>query len=211
MDDRYKVTPEIIDKANAYLPLGLKAALAKGISFFCVNVVRYDGKKDQAEDSKMENRFPVPVRYEENAIERTKYLMSVFLRYYLGVEYNLQSEIEIDPKKENIHLCIPDLLISDADYDRFAGSFVFNQIKRLKKTSVDLQDKAFDLLSDFKDFEKRLGVEINNLIQRKNDPVNRFAKMAEEVTDPAWIGDLGDEMKRFVEAAEKKQGAENAK
>lgn len=201
MADRHKfvLTKEIINNAETYIPLTVKTGLSRGISFFCVILDRYDGKHVEGGGGN-DVSFPIPPRYEENIQAKSKYLMSVFLRYYLRFPYELEADVNEDA------LCVPDLLISDRDYDYFASSFIFNQAKRSKNSlTASDQDKLYDLLTDFKDFEKRLNLEINNVINRSNDTVYRLGRMAEKAVNPDWITDMTKEMQQMVATLEEQQ------
>ena len=97
--------------------------------------------------------------------------MGIFARFYLKAEY--------DPTED-------DFLMAADDYDRWAGSHVFKQIDRLRN-SEKVRDKIFDILSDYRDFEKKLNTEIYSMLQLQNDPCSRLCAMMFMQTTPEAI------------------------
>jgi hypothetical protein len=80
------------------------------------------------------------------------------------VEKDLKQEKDADERDA--------ALMSDACFDRWAGSHVFNQLERLKR-DAELRDKVFDLLADYKDLEKRFSAQLAGLLTVQNDSVVR--------------------------------------
>lgn len=94
----------------------------------------------------------IPNIYIEDNAVKAVYLMQVLVERYIGI-----------PAKSKF---------TSVDYDYYAGGHILNQIERFKGNSA-LKDKAFDLLSDFKDFKKLLDCEIINEKTKKNDALMR--------------------------------------
>ena len=104
----------------------------------------------------------MPPMYMINDSLKSRYLLGAFVGMYLGMKY------EPDASDK--------LLMSEMDYDKWAGSHVLNQMERLKR-DTDVRDKCFDLLYDYRMLEKRFHSAIIGLLTVQNDPVIRQNEM----------------------------------
>jgi uncharacterized coiled-coil protein SlyX len=74
-------------------------------------------------------------------------------------------------------------LMTHEAYDEWAGGHIFNQLERYKR-DTDLKFKAYDLLYDYKDLEKRFSAQISSLLAVQNDAVIRQSQqMANSVRE----------------------------
>lgn len=147
---RFSLTGEMLLKAKTYLPLSEKA------KFVQRNAERCFDRLSVAIGDKGEE---LPPMFMENPALKQRYLMGALVKGYLGLDF--QGE---DADSE---------LMTEEEYDRYAGSHLLNQIKRMKAASPDLRDRAFDLLADFSDLEKRMGARMHGLLNVQNDAVYR--------------------------------------
>ena len=122
--------------------------------------------------------------YMVNLGMKNRYLMAV-LASYLHIGY------ETDERDER--------LMSIADYNRWAGSHVLNQIDRFKRDS-EARDKCYDLLYDFREFEKLLSAQIYGLLNVQNDIVMRQSEQMS--TAVKELPQLLTELKEMQEAKE---------
>ena len=143
-----EITKEMIQAAKDYIPLGVKEAWVSDNAAKC-----FDRLQITADEQ------PMPPMYMVNNGLRARYLMAAFVGFYLCKDYTAESE-------EN------KALMSVEDYDEWAGSHVFNQIERWKR-ELDIRDKCFDMLSDYRALEKQFNAAVNGLLSVQNDQVIR--------------------------------------
>lgn len=184
-----KLTDKIFDNARDYVPLLEKTAFVNECAGNCFD--RMEVKLSSGEH--------IPY-YKENVERRQRYLMGGFVTLYLGLKIE-----PVDADKGEKYL------LSADDYDRWAGGHIFNQIERVKAKGGSARDKAFDLVSDFRDLEKMLKTEIYGMLQAMNDPVTRFQEQAAAAMTPQALQDTADEMKELREMMEAYAAARNGK
>ena len=184
MTDRFHVTEQMMEKADAYIPITEKEAIATVIAEACVVPC-----KETSADTEKEDVFnvPAPPLYKENTLVKALCLTGCFLRYYLHV----------DVKSMNIPI---------EEYDGWTGAHLMNQIERFKGTAHKV--KAFDMLSDFRDLEKRVNCAIYARLNQKNDPCRRLLAalmvLASE-ENMAQMQQLMTESAQGIAAEQKKQ------
>lgn len=116
----------------------------------------------------------MPSMFIEDTFVKSRYLMTALCVLYLGIPRNNIAREDGD-----------DWLMTTAEYDRYAMSHIVNQIERMK-SNAELRDKAFDVLRDYRDLEKRLNTSIYNMMSVMNDPINRlFQKLAFDMSPEA--------------------------
>lgn len=140
---------------------------------------------------------PMPSMYGEDTFMKSRYLMGILLHCYF--------EKDIDPVEKEKYLLAAD------DYDRWAKNHIFNELERMKSDS-EVRDKVFDILYDYKDFEKKLNAQIYMLLNVMNDPCTRILAMVESQSTPEAIKEAFNKMNEakdnFTKAFEKKGGTE---
>lgn len=187
--EKIVISAEKLLEMKDYIPLGEKLRFVKEAADGCFD--RMEIKIRNGSDS-----LPIPPLYKENTGIKSRMLMGAVARLYC--------KTEIDAEKES------PWLMSVEEYDRWAGSHVFNQIDRLKKGSPDVRDKAFDILADYKDLEKRLNSEIYGMLQVMNEPVSRIMTAIGQQTTPEAMQALKQELegvqKELQDYAAKKIG-----
>lgn len=163
------ITKEIMSGASTYVPLALKTSAAQEIA--------------QASIEKIElNRGEVPPRYIENPMTKARCLMGVLLCLYLHIDYG---------DGDNLNMPLE-------TYDEYAGAHLLNQIERMKSDAL-FRDKAFDLLADYRDFEKRVNCEIYTVLGVRNDTVARLGVLMNKTMTP-------EEAQKALEEIEKLKG-----
>ncbi len=120
----------------------------------------------------------MPPMYSVNVGLKNRYLMTAFVKLYLG-------------SKDLLTELADEWLMTEEDYDRWAGSHVFGQLERWKRDN-EARDKCFDLLADFKDLSKWFSTQINSLLTVQNDGVLRQTQhMAAQMKElPALLKQL---------------------
>lgn len=148
MGEKITLTSEMMERARDYVPLAEKE------EWCAENAPRVFDKLAITADGEA-----MPPMYMVNAGLKSRYLMAALVKMYFCVH-----EIIGEPDNE--------WLMSENEYDRWAGSHIFNQLERMKRDAW-LKIKAFDLLADYRDLEKRFSTQISGLLAVQNDPVIR--------------------------------------
>lgn len=153
MSGKIELTKELMTAARDYVPLEEKEAWVAENAPRC-----FDKLAISADDE------PLPPMYMVNAGLKSRYLMAALVRLYFGQK--IEQEREDD-----------EWLMTAADYDRWAGSHIFNQLERMKRDG-DNRTKAFDIAADYKDLEKRFSTQLSGLLAVQNDFVIRQSEMS---------------------------------
>ena len=176
MADEFKITKEIMQNATTYIPIGMKELIAATLARACVRdtVLINSGDVEIEQDEYMLE----PV-YGENTLNKARCMMGILLAFYLKQRSD-----------DNPIMCDIDL------YDKWGGAHVLNQIERYK--TGDMREKAFDLLSDYREMEKMLNSAIYSVLREMNDPIKRLVHV---------IGAMGSEegMQRAIAMMEEAQ------
>lgn len=167
----FVLTKETLLAAKTYMPLSDKEDLASQIASECVRPM-----KTAEQNRPGEAMIALPSLMEEDYALKTVLLQSVLISYYLGLEYETGGE-------------------QYAEYDKYAGGHLLNQIERFK-SDRDTKDIAFDLLDDWREFKKMVDTMIYNYKCNVNDPIARLAAAAAVLSEPENVSVLLEELKR---------------
>lgn len=192
--EKILITELDLKSARSYVPVAEKEEFVEHCYQRCFSKVQINLGDDE--------NGAMPNMYMENAFAKSKFLMSALVAMYLGKEKELET-VDGDP-----------WLMTDRQFDLWAGSHVLGQIERMKKKAPqDLQDKVFDLLRDYKDLERRLSAAIYHGLVVENDPVNRlFLKLSMDSTPEAFEAQrkaLEEVTREFEEYKRAKEAQEN--
>lgn len=178
------ITETDIRKAQFYVPLAIKETLSRIIGHLCIEPVA---------NPKSTELQPLPNYYRENRKLRQQFMMGILAHCYLGKEYR-RAEIggftSPDGGKMTKQL---DFCMDTDDYDEWAGSHAVNQLERLKKSkdryaadnkSYTIGDAVYDLLYDYKGFEKMILGAIQDELAMLNDPCDRISSMINIQSSP---------------------------
>lgn len=169
-NEKFKVTEDLLRKANDYIPLHKKIEIAKAIAPHCIE------KSKTAEQNQKGLEFlALPTLWVDNMEIKNLYMMSVLLSEYL-------------------HVQIPDDF-TDEEYDKYESAHVLNQLERFKGYA-ELKDKVFDLISDYRAFKKILDTEIFNEKEVRNDSVARLSAAISIVSNPENIKKMQAELEK---------------
>ena len=189
MANKFEITKDIMKDANTYMSIALKDVIAMGKARECVRKVskiRPIGE-DEAESA---NEYGVAPIYCEDTAAKARVMMTCLMAYYLKV-WGEDTPIMCD-----IH-----------DYDDWGGAHVLNQIERFK--SGEYREKAFDILSDYREMEKYLNAAIYAVLRELNDPAKRIIEAIGAMGSVDWmketIGKIEEVEKGIKEEQERQE------
>lgn len=176
---RHEVTREMMEQARDYVPLREKEA------WVAENAPKVFDRLSITSDNEA-----MPEMYMVNTGMKSRYLMTALVKMYFGVG------IEADRENE--------WLMTEAQYDEWAGSHVFNQLERWKRDN-GLKFKAYDIMYDYKDLEKRFSAQISSLLSVQNDSVIRNAQYT--AAQFMQLPNILEQLKELQEAKETADGS----
>lgn len=151
----FVITEEMMRGAKSYLPINAKEAIIHNALPGCIRrIFDFDYKRGAYATEKDDLPTTMPY-YGEDTAYKSRVMMGCILHFYLGID--IGEFISITPD----------------EYDRYAESHPMNQIERFK-TVAEFKSKAFDMLSDIRDLEKRMNCAIYSMLQMKNDGATRI-------------------------------------
>lgn len=157
-----------VKEAFSYVPIMEKQKIIDDIAPKCI-----------LELPTMANDKPLPSMYGEDSFMKSRYLIGILLKCYF--------DKDIDPVEKEEYLLAAD------DYDRWARNHIFNELERMK-SDTEIRDKVFDILYDYKDFEKKLNAQIYMLLNVMNDPCTRILAMVENQSTPEAMKEALEQM-----------------
>ena len=153
MADEFKITEQIMEDAETYIPIATKAYIASEMARACVHptsMIHPSGEDDEEEFFTQSAKT-----YCESTSSKARIMMTILLTIYLKIW-----------PEETPFLC--DLKA----YDEWGKAHVLNQLERFKAGKY--REKAFDILSDYREMEKYLNSAIYAVLREKNDTVQRL-------------------------------------
>ena len=182
------ITEEIILNATTYLPIETKSVMAREFAKDCVSEV-------QVSIDENDSTSVLPPRYQENPMLKSLYGMMTLLDQYL----------HLIVRDEN-----GDATLDVEEFDEWGKSCVMNQLDRMKSSkNVEVRNRVYDILDDYREFYRMLGVEISALVAHKNDFLSRFLQYFSMSITPDMFKDafanLADSLKDIKEQAEKEK------
>ncbi len=183
------ITEQDILNANASIPLTRKWALAKYIAEWSLE------KNNVAVVEKGKDTIPLPDLYQRRTILETQFKIGVFVREYMGREFDLVHESGTDAP-------VTYLMAAD-EADQWSNFEA--QLDRLKRSKTsDVANKCYDILNDYHAFVRMVSIEIEQELQVKNDLLGRAAwYLAATISKAA-----SDEIRAAIEKLPKEESAE---
>ena len=173
------ITDELMENAVSYMPLQMKEDIARQIADLCLIPMK------TAEQNKTgEKLLAMPYLRAENVAHKQMLLLRTLLSFYF--------DVEVDANENGYE-----------QYDFYAGAHIYNQLERFKST--EYKAKAFDILSDFKEFRKMVETEIYNIRANWNDPIGRFTAAMQILSTPENIMALREELKKAIPEEKKEE------
>lgn len=183
MENRFELTKEIMGKAETYVPIAMKEMIASDSARACIKPTNLIHPHDMSATELTYGLQPV---YCESPSAKARIMMTILMVFYLK---------EWDDSHQ---------LMSDAEeYDKIASSHIINQIERYK--SGEYREKAFDILSDFKETERYLNSAIYSVLRELNDPVKRFMEAMGDISSYEGIQRTLDSIKQSQEKIEEER------
>lgn len=185
------ITEQDIRAAKASIPLTLKWALAEYIAEFCLD------KKHMTIKENGVNTIPLPDMSQRNTLREAQYKIGVFVKEYLGKEYDPVHDSDDEP--------IPYLMAAD---DADSWSNFESQLDRLKRSKDKaVADKCYDMLNDYHAFVRMVSIEIENELQVKNDLLGRAAWFLSNYVGNLSLDDLKNSISELANAEEQPEEA----
>ncbi len=173
-----KMNAKWLAEARTYMPLTKKTEIASRCAEKCLEEVRITTEGRASGET--------PPMYRENVQKKARYLLGILLRWYLKRDFDGAEGDE--------------WLVSADDYDRWCGEHLMNQIERMKAEGGESRNRAFDLLGDYREMEKRLNGEIYADLQIMNDPVARLAMALTSAMTPEAVQRMEEETEKLKKA-----------
>lgn len=145
---------------------------------------------------------PIPPRYQEDGFTKSLICCAVLAGFYMHM-YDLSGLLSENPSFE----------FSMTDYDRFASIPI--QLDRIRRCGdMEIRPIASAILTDYRDFEKRLNLAIHNYINEKNDTCVRIVQMMNMQAAPENVknamAQFKEIQKELEQAAKKGESEESA-
>lgn len=153
MENKFEITKEIMENADTYMPLALKELISISKARECVKETNYI--QPMGVDTQFNGEYGMGPMYCESPSTKARILMTCLMVFYLKVWPDST-----------------DMICSLDDYDAWSKAHVLNQIERFKST--EYREKAFDIISDYREMERHLNSAIYSVLRELNDPVKRF-------------------------------------
>ena len=165
------ITEDIILNANLYMPIAKKSALAQTFAEDCISKVEIKMNGDDSSSI-------LPPRYQENPMMKSLYGMMTLLSDYLHML----------PTDDD-----GDVSMDAATFDEWGEASIMNQLDRMKSSkNQEIRNRVYDILDDYREFYRMLGVEISSILANKNDMLSRFMQYFQsEITADIVKGALG--------------------
>lgn len=179
------LTEDMILEANDYLPIVQKYEMAQRIAQDCVAKVRMEMQQDEG------NVKTLPDRVQEAQLKTNLYLMGVLAKHYLKIPYDGENVQMGDNPYYGLQM--PANL-----YDQFGRSHVLNQLEQMKGSKA-VRDKVYNILYDYRKFQRMLNAEIETILGHQNDVVWRFMAAMEMDMKRAALDEMQAAMEKPAE------------
>ena len=178
------ITEDIILNATLYVPIVKKSVLARTFAEDCISKVEIKLNGDDASST-------LPPRYQENPMMKSLYGMMTLLSEYLHMM----------PTDDEGNVSM------DADaFDKWGAASIMNQLDRMKSSkNQEIRNRVYDILDDYREFYRMLGVEISSILANKNDVLSRFMQYFRSEITPDIVKGLMDNLKSVVQEAKEYQ------
>lgn len=174
------ITEDIILNATIYVPIERKSSLAQSFAEDCISKVEIKLNGDDSSSI-------LPPRYQENPMMKSLCGMMTLLSEYLHMIHG----------DENGNISM------DAEaFDEWGEASIMNQLDRMKSSkNLEIRNRVYDILDDYREFYRMLGVEISSLLANKNDVLSRLLQYFQSEITPDIVKGLMDNLSSVVEEA----------
>ena len=168
------ITEDIILNATLYIPIAKKSALARTFAEDCISKVEIKLNDDV-----------LPPRYQENPMMKSLYGMMTLLSDYLHML----------PTDDD-----GDISMDAASFDEWGEASVMNQLDRMKSSkNQEIRNRVYDILDDYREFYRMLGVEISSILANKNDVLSRFMQYFQSEITPDIVKGIVDSISSITQ------------
>lgn len=174
------ITEDIILNATLYIPIAKKSALARTFAEDCISKVEIKLNDDV-----------LPPRYQENPMMKSLYGMMTLLADYLHML----------PTDDDGNVSM-----NAATFDEWGEASIMNQLDRMKSSkNQEIRNRVYDILDDYREFYRMLGVEISSILANKNDVLSRFMQYFQSEITPDIVKGLIDNLASVAQEAKEYQ------
>lgn len=191
MGEKFKITHEMMVKADTYIPVATKELIASTVARACVKPTCMIHGYDEKDEAYYNGEWGLTPVYCESASSKARIMMTVLCVYYLHAWGD-------DSK----------LMCSPEEYDAMASAHILNQIERYK--SGEFREKAFDLLSDYREMEKYMNSAIYAVLREMNDSPKRIMEALGNTATPEGLAQTLESIKVTEEAIEQENERQEA-
>ena len=191
------ITTDIIENACDYIPLMEKQNMAEIIGQKCIARVKMTMRGSDGLTKTL------PDRFQETQLLTNLYLMGILAKCYLHISYDGDK----DTKEDNPYY---GLQMPLNIYDRFAGSHVINQLEQLKSDKA-CKDKVYNILYDYRKFQRMISAEIEMAVDHQNDVVWRLLDVVESTAQESFLKDADPESDTVNNQSEEEKAKQVAK
>lgn len=153
MANEFTITKEIMANAKTYIPIAMKEMIASEMARACVKETYK--VRPHADKTPYDGDYGLAPNWCESVSSKARVMMTILLSQYLRVWGD-----------EAAFLC------DIGEYDQWAEAHILNQIERFKGS--EYREKAFDILSDYREMEKYLNSAVYSVLRELNDPATRI-------------------------------------
>ena len=174
------ITEDIILQATLYIPIEKKSALARSFAQDCISKVEIKLSGDDASSI-------LPPRFQENPMMKSMYGMMTLLSEYLHMmQKDEDGNVTMDAKT----------------FDEWGEASIMNQLDRMKSSkNQEIRNRVYDILDDYREFYRMLGVEISSHLANKNDVLSRFMQYFQSEITPDLMKGLMDNLTSVMQEA----------
>lgn len=174
------ITEDIILNATLYIPIAKKSALARTFAEDCISKVEIKLNGNDASSI-------LPPRYQENPMMKSLYGMMTLLTEYLHMmPLGDDGNVSMDA----------------VTFDEWGAASVMNQLDRMKSSkNQEIRNRVYDILDDYREFYRMLGVEISSILANKNDMLSRFMQYFQSEITPDLMKGLMDNLTSVMQEA----------
>lgn len=152
--ESFELTDEAMAKAETYVPYMGKSLWIKVVAEKCLKDITITDKETKAQITTIKG---------EDLIQKNMFLLLALLELYFHISVDKKS-LESDPY---------------AVYDYYASKNIIGQLEKYRK-HPEYGEKAFAILTDYKELKKLLDAEIYNLRNAYNDTIYRLQGVSSE-------------------------------
>lgn len=191
MGEAFKITHDMMAKADAYIPVAEKELIAATAARACIKRTNQIHAYDEKDETFFNGEYALAPMYCESPSSKARILLTVLNVYYLHIW---------DDKHK--------LMCDTDEFDKFAGAHILNQIERYK--TGEYREKAFDLMADYRETEKYLNSAIYSVLREMNDPVRRFMEAVGTMGSQEYVQAALDNIQQSKDGIEKEKKRQEA-